>query len=66
MHSQFFGLFLAIFALCWLLREHLPFFGHLPGDLHITGRTFSLTIPLMSCLVISLLVSLIARLMAHK
>ena len=66
MNSQYFGLFLAIFALCWLLRERIPFFGQLPGDFHIVGKNFTLTIPLMTCLVISVLVSIIVRLMTHK
>jgi hypothetical protein len=33
--------------------------GHLPGDLNIQGKNFSLHIPLMTCLVISLVLTLL-------
>lgn len=59
MNKQAFGLFLTIFGLLWLFREKLPWFGRLPGDFQIHGRNFTLLIPLMTSLLISLVVSLL-------
>jgi hypothetical protein len=33
--------------------------GHLPGDIHYTGKNFSFHFPIVTCLLLSLLLSLI-------
>jgi hypothetical protein len=33
--------------------------GHLPGDVHYTGKNFSFHFPVITCLLLSLLLSLI-------
>ena len=38
---------------CWL-REHI---GHLPGDIHIEREGYSFHFPLMTCVLVSVLVS---------
>ena len=39
--------------------EKIPWLGNLPGDIHIRGRNFSFRFPLMTCIILSLLITLI-------
>ena len=52
------GLLIVIGGL-WLWADKLPFIGKLPGDLRIDRENFSFYFPLGSCLLISLLLSLL-------
>lgn len=45
-------------GLAWPWLKRLPF-GRLPGDIHIVREGFSLHFPLMTCLVISIVVTLV-------
>ena len=45
-------------GLAWPWLKRLPF-GRLPGDIHIVREGFSLHLPLMTCLVISIVVTLV-------
>ncbi len=42
----------------WLLG-HLPFFGNLPGDIHIQTQNFSCFFPLVSMIVLSILATIV-------
>ena len=46
------GILLALFG-------KIPFLGKLPGDIHIQKGNFGLYFPLMTCLVISVVISLV-------
>jgi hypothetical protein len=50
-------IFLAI-GLAWPWLRRLPF-GRLPGDIHIVREGFSFSFPIVSCLIISVVVSLL-------
>lgn len=52
------GLLIVIGGL-WLWAGKLPLIGKLPGDLRIDRENFSFFFPLGSCLLISLLLSLL-------
>lgn len=54
----FFGVILAGFGLALLLAPKIPWIGRLPGDLLIERGRFTLYIPLASCAVASLILSL--------
>jgi len=55
----FFGVLMAMVG-CWLLwGPKLPWIGRLPGDIHIEKDHFSFDFPFTSCLLLSLLVSLL-------
>jgi hypothetical protein len=44
----------------WLTRGNWwRWIGHLPGDIHIEREGFSFHFPLMTCILVSLLVSLV-------
>lgn len=52
------GLAIAAIGLAWPWLRRLPF-GRLPGDIHIVREGFSLHFPLVTCLVVSVVVTLV-------
>jgi hypothetical protein len=55
-----FGIVLIITGGALLLAgRQIPFVGKLPGDIHVKGERFEFYFPLTTCLIISLLVTLI-------
>lgn len=52
------GLILLAIGLAWPWLRRLPF-GRLPGDIHIVREGFSFSFPIVTCLIISVLVSLV-------
>ena len=55
----FFGVILTGFGLILLLVPKIPWVGRLPGDILIQRERFSFYFPLTSCLLASLLLSLL-------
>jgi len=53
------GLLIAAGGAWWLWGPRLPWLGRLPGDIRIERDNFSFYFPLGTCLLISLLVSLL-------
>lgn len=58
----FIGIVLVIVGLLVSLAGKLPWIGHLPGDIHIQRGRFSFYFPLTTCIVVSLVISLVAYL----
>jgi hypothetical protein len=63
------GLFLLIvggvtaaIGLALVLAPRLPWLGHLPGDIHYRGRNTSFHFPLTTCIVVSLVLTLVLNL----
>jgi len=54
------GLVLAGLGLVWLVWPSIPWLGRLPGDIRVEGRHFRLYFPLVTCLLLSLVLTLIA------
>jgi len=55
-----FGLVLVISGGLLLLADRqFPFLGKLPGDIHIKGERFEFYFPLTTCLIISVVLTLI-------
>jgi hypothetical protein len=52
------GMIVLAAGICWPWLRKLPL-GRLPGDIHIVREGFSFHFPIVSCIVVSLLVSLI-------
>lgn len=52
------GILLLAAGLAWPWLRRLPF-GRLPGDIHIARAGFSFSFPIVTCLVISVVVSLL-------
>ena len=53
------GLVIAGVGLVWILAPSIPWLGRLPGDLHIERENFRFYFPLVTCLVLSLVLSLV-------
>lgn len=52
------GVFLLTVGLLWPLIKKSPL-GRLPGDIHIEGDGYSIQFPLVTCLILSLILSLL-------
>lgn len=52
------GLLLVAAGLAWPWLRRLPF-GRLPGDIHIVRAGFSFSFPIVSCIILSILISLL-------
>jgi hypothetical protein len=52
----------ALGTMLWLL-DGVPFIGRLPGDIYLRRGNFNFYFPLMTCILISIVVSVILALM---
>jgi hypothetical protein len=52
------GVLLIAIGLAWPWLRRLPL-GRLPGDIHVVREGFSFSFPIVTCLVVSVLVSLL-------
>ena len=53
------GLLLVVIGLVLSFAGRLPWLGHLPGDISIERERFSFYFPLATCIVISVILSLV-------
>ena len=56
------GVLLVVVGLVVLLAGKIPFLGQLPGDLSFRGKNWSFSFPLMTCIVISIVLTLVLNL----
>jgi thiosulfate reductase cytochrome b subunit len=57
------GIVIVIAGVLVSVSDRLPWLGHLPGDIHIQGERFSFHFPLTTCIVVSIVISLVAYLL---
>ncbi len=60
------GIVLAVLGGLILLSGHIPWLGRLPGDIRIKRDGFSFYFPLTTCIIISILLTLIFRLLGRR
>jgi Protein of unknown function (DUF2905) len=53
------GLLLVVVGLVFLLGGKIPWLGNLPGDITIQRERFTFYFPLATCLLVSVLISLV-------
>jgi uncharacterized protein HemY len=53
------GLLLVIVGVIFTLAGKVPWFGHLPGDISIQKERFRFYFPITTCIVISIIISLV-------
>lgn len=53
------GLLLVVLGVIFSLIGKIPWLGHLPGDITIERERFTLYFPLATCLIISVILSLV-------
>ena len=55
----FFGIIMIIMGLGMAFIHKIPFLGKLPGDLYIKRNNFSFYFPIVTCLLLSLILSIL-------
>jgi hypothetical protein len=60
------GLVIAVMGVLMLLAGQLPWLGRLPGDISIERDNFRFYAPLATCLLLSLIVTLVLNLLARR
>lgn len=53
------GLVIAGVGLVWIFAPSIPWLGRLPGDIRIERENFRFYFPLVTCLLVSLVLSLV-------
>jgi hypothetical protein len=51
------GLFIAGIGLVWIIAPSIPWLGRLPGDVHYEGEHVRFYFPVVTCLLLSLILS---------
>ena len=51
------GLIIVAIGAVWLLATSIPWLGKLPGDIRIDGESFKFYFPVVTCIVVSLLLT---------
>ena len=59
------GLLIAVAGVLLLFSDKIPFLGKLPGDISVKKDNFQLYVPITTCIVLSLLLSLIMWLFSY-
>lgn len=60
------GGILLILGVVFLFSPKIPFLGKLPGDFSIRGKGFSIYIPIATCIVLSVLLTIILNIFFRK
>ena len=60
------GLLLTVLGLAWLLGPSLPWLGRLPGDIRVEKENFRFYFPIVSCILLSLLLTGISWLIRRR
>jgi DUF2905 family protein len=60
------GLVIAAVGALLMLLPRMPWLGHLPGDLHVERPGFSVHFPLVTCLVVSAVATIILNLFFRR
>ena len=60
------GLFILLLGLFLLLGGKIPFLGKLPGDIHIQRPGFRFHFPVVTCLLLSIVLTLVLNLLFRK
>lgn len=56
------GAVLMVLGVVFVLAPKIPFLGKLPGDIHLRGKNWSFSFPVVTCIVISIVLTLLLNL----
>ncbi|MDZ7264112.1 MAG: DUF2905 domain-containing protein [candidate division KSB1 bacterium] len=62
----FAGIILVLVGGILYFFKEIPFLGKLPGDIHITKKNFSFYFPITSCILLSVILSIILYLFTRR
>jgi len=57
-----FGAMIFLLGLIMIFAGKIPFVGRLPGDIHIQRKNFAFYFPIVTCIVLSILLTIILNL----
>lgn len=60
------GVILVFLGMFFLFLVKIPVLGKLPGDIHWVGRNFSFYFPIVTCIVVSIIITVIFNLILRK
>jgi hypothetical protein len=60
------GGFIALVGFVLLLAPHVPWLGRLPGDVYVRRERFTFYFPIVTCLVVSVVLTLLVNLFFRK
>jgi hypothetical protein len=62
------GIVISLLGLVLMLagKLNIPWLGHLPGDLSFRGKNFSFYFPITTCLLVSIVLSIVMWLISRK
>lgn len=49
----------------FILADRIPWLGNLPGDIHLRGKKWSFYFPLATCILISIILTLLLNILAR-
>lgn len=61
-----FGAVLMVLGVVFVLAPKIPFLGKLPGDIHLKGKNWSFSFPVVTCIVISIVLTLLLNLFSRR
>jgi len=61
-----FGVIIIGIGLLITLVGRIPYLGHLPGDIHIQKKNFTFYFPITTCILLSILLTLILSLIFRR
>jgi len=60
------GIFLVFLGGFFLLLDKIPFLSRLPGDIHIQRENFDFHFPLMTCIILSVILTILFNIFFRK
>ena len=60
------GIILVVVGVVFIFADKIPFVGRLPGDILVKKKNFSFYFPLATCILLSILLTLILNLFFKK
>ena len=60
------GVILVIVGVILYFFKGIPFLGKLPGDIHIEKKNFSFHFPIVTCILLSVILSIVLYLISKK
>ena len=60
------GIVIAVIGLIMLVIDRIPLIGKLPGDINITGKGWSIHFPIVTCIILSLLLTIILNIIFRR
>ena len=60
------GAVLVVLGVIFLIAPKIPFLGKLPGDIHLRGKNWRFSFPVVTCIVISIVLTLFLNLFSRR